>query len=231
MLRRMLIAATLVALAAPGLAQAQNPVLRATVGPGFTIEMTNAAGGPLGNVQPGTYDIIVRDLSSEHNFHLTGPGVNRATTVGETTTVTWTVTLADGVYTFVCDPHRTEMRGSFTVGTGTNPPPPSAPPPPPPAGGGATLPRLVATVGPGFTIRLTRNGRRVRTLKAGRYRITVNDRSAIHDFHLTGRGVNRKTAVAGQGTRTWTVTFRKGSIYRFLCDPHARTMRGSFRAT
>lgn len=228
MLRRMLIAATLVALAAPGLAQAQNPVLRATVGPGFTISITDANGAPLGNIPVGTYDIVVTDLSDMHNFHLMGPGVNRSTTVAGTGTETWVVSLTDGVYRFQCDPHRAEMNGSFSVGTGVSPQPP--PPPPPPAGTGAATKKLVASVGPGFTITLTRGGKRVRSLRAGRYSITVRDRSGMHNFHLVGRGVNRKTGVGYRGSGIWKVTFRRGA-YRFTCDPHARAMRGSFRIT
>jgi len=40
--------------------------------------------------------------------------------------------------------------------------------------------------------------------------------------------VNRKTRVAFRGTVTWTLRLRAGT-YRFVCDPHARQMRGSFR--
>ena len=32
---------------------------------------------PVTQLDPGTYEIIVRDLSDEHNFHLIGPGVER----------------------------------------------------------------------------------------------------------------------------------------------------------
>jgi plastocyanin len=42
--------------------------------------------------------------------------------------------------------------------------------------------------------------------------------------------VNKRTTVGFRGTRTWSVTFRRGT-YRFVCDPHARRMRGSFRVT
>ena len=91
MLRRMLIAATLVALAAPGVANAQNPILRATVGPEAVITMTDAAGTPLTNIPVGTYDIVVSDRSVDHNFHLSGPSVNRATTVLGMESLTWTV--------------------------------------------------------------------------------------------------------------------------------------------
>jgi hypothetical protein len=83
-------------------------------------------------------------------------------------------------------------------------------------------------VGPGFTIRLTRSGRRVTSLRAGRYRITVRDLSPFHNFHLVGPGLNRKTAVGARATQTWTVRLRRG-VYRFRCDPHARMMKGSFR--
>ena len=225
MLRRMLIAATLVALAAPGVANAQNPILRATVGPEAVITMTDAAGVPLTNIPVGTYDIVVQDRSADHNFHLAGPSVNRATTVAGTESLTWTVTLGNGRYTFVCDPHSTEMFGAFTVGTGVNPPPPPAPPPPPPA----RVTRLTATVGPGFSISLrTAGGRRVTSLRAGRYRITVRDRSRMHNFHLIGPRVNKKTAVGFVGNPIWTLTLRRGA-HRFVCDPHARAMRGSFR--
>jgi plastocyanin len=68
-------------------------------------------------------------------------------------------------------------------------------------------------------------------LKAGRYRIVVRDRSRMHNFHLTGTGVNKRTLVGFRGTQTWTVTFRKGKVYRYVCDPHRTRMKGSFRAT
>lgn len=89
---------------------------------------------------------------------------------------------------------------------------------------------LQATVGPGFTITLTKGGKAVKKLKAGRYRIVVRDLSEIHNFRLTGPGVNRATSVPREGTFTWTVTLARGS-YTYICDPHPSSMRGSFRAT
>lgn len=199
----------------PGTAAAQSQTLIATVGPGPTISMTDASGARLVNVPPGTYDVLVRDRDSEHNFHLEGPGVDRATDVEATGEETWTVTLQQGTYRFVCDPHAGTMRGQFTVGN----PAPTAPPPT----------RLNATVGPGFTISLRRpTGARVTSVKAGLFRITVRDRSRMHNFHLVGPGVNKKTGVAFVGTRTWTLRLRPGT-YRFVCDPHRTRMKGSFR--
>ncbi|HEY2570264.1 MAG TPA: plastocyanin/azurin family copper-binding protein, partial [Solirubrobacteraceae bacterium] len=97
-----------------------------------------------------------------------------------------------------------------------------------PAAGAATAgATLVATVGPGFSISLTQGGKKVSKLKAGTYTITVQDKSNIHDFHLTGPGVNRKTSVAAIATTTWRLTLRRGT-YRFVCDPHASLMKGKF---
>jgi plastocyanin len=86
---------------------------------------------------------------------------------------------------------------------------------------------LVATDGPGFTITLTQKGKKVTTLKAGKYTITVKDKSNIHNFHLTGPGVDKKTSVGAVGTTTWKVTLKKGH-YQFVCDPHASIMHGNF---
>ena len=90
-------------------------------------------------------------------------------------------------------------------------------------------PKLLGTVGPGFTISLKQNGKPVRTLKAGRYTFVVSDKASIHDFHLTGPGLSRViTAVGFTGTKTATVTLRRGT-YNYRCDVHPTTMRGSFR--
>jgi plastocyanin len=93
----------------------------------------------------------------------------------------------------------------------------------------APAPTVTGTVGPGFTIVLTKGGHKVTKLKAHtRYRFVINDRAAIHDFHLRGPGIDRVlTSVDFQGTKTFTLTLKKGT-YHFLCDPHASFMHGSF---
>lgn len=97
----------------------------------------------------------------------------------------------------------------------------------PAAGAGTATTKLVATVGPGFNITLTQGGKHVSKLKAGVYTVTVQDKSNIHNFHLTGPGVNKSTTVGGTGTKTWKVTLKKGT-YKYVCDPHASIMKGSF---
>jgi plastocyanin len=91
----------------------------------------------------------------------------------------------------------------------------------------AATPTLTGTVGPGFTITLTQGGKKVTKLKAGTYTFKISDKSNIHNFHLTGPGVNKKTSVGGTGSSTWKLTLKKGT-YKFVCDPHATIMHGSF---
>jgi plastocyanin len=94
----------------------------------------------------------------------------------------------------------------------------------------AAATKLVGTVGPSFTITLKKAGKKVTTLKAGTYTITVQDKSDFHNFHLMGPGVNKKTTVSEVKTKTWTVKFKKGT-YRYVCDPHSSQMKGSFKVT
>jgi plastocyanin len=72
--------------------------------------------------------------------------------------------------------------------------------------------------------------RDLKTVKAGIHRIKVEDKASIHNFHLNGPGVNKSTSVSGVGETVWTVNLKPGK-YTYFCDPHASTMRGSFRVT
>ena len=95
-----------------------------------------------------------------------------------------------------------------------------------------SVPRLVGSTGPdgAFHISLTKGGKKVTKLKAGRYAIVVKDIAKTHDYHLKGPGVDKKTPVKGKGTFTWHVTLKKGT-YRYVCDPHKALMTGSFKVT
>jgi plastocyanin len=91
--------------------------------------------------------------------------------------------------------------------------------------------RLTGEVGPGFTIEVSKAGKDVKTLKAGTYKLKIEDKASIHNFHLIGRGVNRKTGVSFKGETTWTVKLKPGR-YTYKCDPHAASgMKGSFKVT
>jgi plastocyanin len=94
----------------------------------------------------------------------------------------------------------------------------------------AKSPTLTGTDGPGFTITLKQGSTSVKSLKAGTYVFKISDKSNIHDFHLTGPGVNKTTSVSGTGSSTWTLTLKKGT-YKYVCDPHKTIMHGSFKVT
>jgi len=216
---------------------AQEVKLVGTVGPEFTISLTDAQGSPVTKLAPGAYEIEVTDLSDFHNFHLTGPSVNEDTGVAFTGKVTWHVTLGDGNYVYVCDVHPSSMRGTFTAGT-----PPNTNPPPGVGGGGGgggtsgggapvtAKTKLLLTSGPGFTITLkTAAGKTVKSMRTGTYTVVVRDRGRIHDAHVIAPGFNRRTTpLTYTGTQTWKVKVARAGTFHFLCDPHVATgMKGS----
>lgn len=86
----------------------------------------------------------------------------------------------------------------------------------------AATPIFKGTVGPGFMISMAK-----KPTKPGKIKLVISDKASIHNFHLTGPGVNVKTSVSGTGTKTFIVTLKKGT-YKFVCDPHASSMHGSF---
>ncbi len=97
------------------------------------------------------------------------------------------------------------------------------------AGQTATATPLAGSVGPGFTISLKKDGKAVKSLKPGLYKITVADKAKSHNFHIFGPGVkNVVTTVPFVGTKSVTVTLKKGT-YTFVCDPHASSMKGTFK--
>ena len=108
--------AAIAALVAVASARAATPKLVGETGPGFTVEVKTSAGKDVKSLKAGTYVIKVEDKSSIHNFHLFGPGVNKATAIDGTGEKTWTVKLKPGKYTYQCDVHVAEgMKGTFTV--------------------------------------------------------------------------------------------------------------------
>jgi len=228
-------AVTAVALALAGSASAQgNPTLFATVGPGFSIRVADGAGNRITRLPPGRYTVVVKDQASEHNFHLSGPGVDMATDVDATGTFMWTVAFQQGTYHFQCDPHFTTMKGDIAVEAGAPGPvattttttttPGPAPSPP------APVRRLSATVVATAVSLKTSTGARVTRLKAGPVVIGVSDLSARHNFHLLGPGVNRTTTRGGKLKTSWRLTLRRGT-YVYRSDAAPTRLRGTFRVT
>jgi hypothetical protein len=209
------IAAVLAVVPAAAAPAQPRETLRATVGPGFTIFLRHADGTAVTHLDPGEYAIVAEDKSIEHNFHLSGVGVDLFTSVENVETANWTVVFADGqIYRFQCDPHSTTMTGSFGVGNVPQPPPPPV------------VRRLTASVSATAISVKTSSGARARVVAAGSYRISVRDRSKTQNFHLIGPGVNRKTTVAGTARPTWSVRLRAGR-YSYRSDKKRR-LRGAF---
>ncbi|MCW2977672.1 MAG: hypothetical protein JWM06_2953 [Actinomycetia bacterium] len=184
---------------AAGASHADAPVLTGDVGAGdaYTITLMDASGAAVTHLEPGTYTLVVHDHSTFHNFHFSGPGVDVMSDVDAVGDKTFTVALADGTYFFQCDPHSSQMRGKFTVGTVAATPTPTAP---------AAPTRLTAAIGAGSKFSL----RPAAGLTAGSFAITVSDRTAADGFRLSGPGVVKATGIAFKGNLTWRVTLKAG---------------------
>ena len=96
----------------------------------------------------------------------------------------------------------------------------------------ATTPTLKGTVGPGFTIALKDSaGHKVKTLKAGTYKIAITDKADIHTFslrQLSGGKFNKDlTGATFQGSKTVKVKLTKGK-WQFYCAVHPTDMFGNF---
>lgn len=219
----LLAAAALLGASGGSAGSAQETKLFGTVGPEFTITLEDAQGNRVTKLDPGAYEIEVKDRSDFHTFHLRGPGVDERTEVEFTGEITWRVTLRDGVYTFFCDVHPSTMRGSVTVGTPSTITPPQS----------NTITagtKLVLTSGPARVITLkTAAGKAVKSMHVGTYTMSVRDRSRIHDAHVVAPGYNRATKpLTYVGTQTWKVKLTRAGTLRFFCDPHAVLgMKGS----
>ena len=204
-----LVVALVVMLSAPA-GPAANPTLIATVGTndGFDIGLADSNGVPVTRIPPGTYDFVVRDRSTAHNFHLASnedPTVDFRTELDFVGEMTFTATLKDDTrYAYACEPHWQTMNGEFFITSRPVTPPPPKPVAPPTVRAGVTA------NGKAFVA--------ARSVRAGRYRLVVRDRSSRANFHFVGRGVNRRTGMRFRGTTAWTVRLTRG-MYRFGRDP------------
>ena len=92
------------------------------------------------------------------------------------------------------------------------------------------MPTLNGQVGPGYSITLKQNGKVVKTLSAGTYRLVIADKAPIHAFSLDGPNGYAKdfTKVPFVGTKTFTVVLKAGS-YKYYCPPHEPTMFGRYK--
>ena len=183
----------------------------------LTLELTTSDGGRVrsGGVRvlaPGAYTVVVDDRSSVDNFHLGGPDIDEQTTLEFVGTVTWTLNFTPGGYSY-----RTDGAGAAACGCNQT----FSVRQPAPA-------QLRGTVTANSISLKTPAGARAANLAAGRYVIVVNDRSRGNNFHLSGKGVNRRTGVKFVGRKTWTITLAPDSLYTYRSDSNP-SMRRAFR--
>jgi hypothetical protein len=99
----------------------------------------------------------------------------------------------------------------------------------------ASTPKLIGTVGPGYTITLKQGTAKVKTLKAGTYVFVITDKASIHNFTIEREKGGPKiektlTGTSFQGKKTVTVTLKKGS-WKYYCSIHEPQIFGFFKVT
>jgi plastocyanin len=95
--------------------------LSGSVGPGRKIALRSANGTKL-TLLSGTTKVVIalNDRSRVDNFHLRGPGVNKASGLRFRGRATWRLTLRPGSYVYRSDAHKS-LRGTFTVTASASP--------------------------------------------------------------------------------------------------------------
>jgi hypothetical protein len=194
-------------------------------------------------IPPGTYTIRVVDDAVTHNFHLSGPGVDQTTSVDDLQTSTWTVTFQPGsTYRFQCDVHSDYMYAVFqTSGTGSSTSGGSSGGASGGSSGGSSggtssggTSSGGSSSGPQTTLRGTLTGavsaagkltlgfggKPVAKLKAGRYKVTVADKSRTKGFAVQAKGRSAivVSGVSFVGTHSVTVNFTAGQ-WTFYASP------------
>jgi hypothetical protein len=234
--------------AAVSAVSAVSQTMHATVHEDQSISLLFDDGTPVGNqartpptIPPGTYTIRVVDDTDEHNFHLSGPGVDQATSVGGSASPTWTVTLPPGAhYRFQCDTHFDFMFGEFDTsgtasssggsssggsssgGSSTSGGSSSSSS----TGGASSLRGTVAgTLSAAGKLTLAIGGKPVTRLKSGRYKFRVVDRAPTLEAVLRrdGRAAITLSGVTFVGTHTVTVNLSPGHWTYFVSPSRSKS--------
>jgi len=86
----------------------------------------------------------------------------------------------------------------------------------------------------GYSIKLTKGGKKVESLKAGTYKFVITDRSTYHNFTVEREKPSKPklekhlTGTAFMGTKTVEMTLKPGS-WSFYCSNHEAQMHGDFK--
>ena len=95
-------------------------------------------------------------------------------------------------------------------------------------------PTLKGVVGPGYTIKLTMNGKKVKSLKAGKYKFAITDKSDFHNFKVEwekgGHFEKQISSTPFSGSKSVVITLKPGS-WRAYCSVHESQMHTDFKIT
>ena len=96
------------------------------------------------------------------------------------------------------------------------------------------MPTLKGVVGPGYSIKLTMNGKKVKSLKAGKYKFAITDKSDFHNFKVEwekgGHFEKQVTTTPFTGSKSVVITLKPGS-WRAYCSVHESQMHTDFKVT
>jgi plastocyanin len=99
----------------------------------------------------------------------------------------------------------------------------------------AKTPTLKGVVGPGYSIKLTKNGVKVTSLKAGYYRFVIADKSSFHNFTIEREKPvkieKHLSTTAFTGTTKGMVVKLKPGKWKYYCSVHESQMFGFFKVT
>ena len=98
-------------------------------------------------------------------------------------------------------------------------------------GHNSSAPKLNGTVGPGYSVKLTKSGQKVRLVKPGSYLFVIADKSSFHNFTLEresgGKFEKHLTTTPFKGVKSVTIKLGKGR-WKFYCSNHESQMFGFF---
>ena len=99
-----------------------------------------------------------------------------------------------------------------------------------------STPTLKGVVGPGYTISLKKGGKKVKTLRAGKYKFVITDKSSFHNYtvereHPSKPHMEKHITTTGfTGSKTVVWTLKPGS-WRAYCSIHEAQMHLDFKVT
>jgi hypothetical protein len=185
-------------------------------------------------IPPGTYQIVLNnntadDYAVDHKFHLFGPGVNYSPPAGDVQTTFSATFQAGGTYTVQddldpADHHLTIVATNAPPATSTGStsttttPSGSTKPTSSDIVGSETVPFRGALDGIVFgngALTLSRLGKKVSSLRAGRYTFFVDDESKTRGFSVAQSGKKAVVVTTGsfKGTHDVTIALKPGTWF------------------